>query len=82
MIIRIWHDVDKLLPGMKDYLPVRCINKDECSDFYFMAFYDGEWNFFDEEYNDKMQVTHWCEPIDILESDDGRYNLKEEKDNA
>jgi len=70
--VRTWFDVNDFLPGIKDYMPVRCINKDECSDFYFMALYrDGEWEFFDDKYNDRMQVTHWCNPIKL--NDIGRY---------
>lgn len=75
-IPRIWYDVRKCIPGelfQNRGLPVRCINVDECSDFYFMAWFrkDGTWDFFDEEYNNNMQVTHWCAPIEL--DDEGRY---------
>lgn len=70
----IWYDVKEFLPGedFNEGMPVRCINRDECTDFYFMAYYrheEGIWNFLDEEYdkigNEGMQVTHWCYPFDV-----------------
>ena len=68
MIIRKWYSVKEFFPPDNEFRPVRCINRDECSDFYFMAYYEqstGEWNFFDERYDNKMQVTHWCNPIKL-----------------
>jgi hypothetical protein len=75
-IVRVWYDVDNFLPGSDDFVPVRCINSDAGSEFYFMAiFRKGEWEFFADECNDEMQVTHWCKAIKL--NDDGRYNKKE-----
>lgn len=78
-IPRIWYDVRKCIPGdlfQNRGLPVRCINVDECVDFYFMAYFrsNGTWDFFDDDDLDlqqNMQVTHWCKPIEI--DDEGRY---------
>lgn len=68
----IWHDARIILPSDKEWKIVRCINKDECSDFYFMAMYfpkSGEWNFFDDdkEYERTMQVTHWHDALELEE---------------
>lgn len=57
-----WNNVNDHLPNDSDYKIVRCINSDEEYDFYFMAYYyeeEKKWEFFDEQYEGRMQVTHW-----------------------
>lgn len=61
-LIALWNNVIDRLPNDDDWVIVRCINVDAENDFYFMAHYfsdDKSWNFFDEGYDTKMQVTHW-----------------------
>lgn len=87
-IERTWYNVKKFLPGkdlMNNGMPVRCINRDECTDFYFMAYYrkDGRWDFFDDddlELQKQMQVTHWCAPIEL--DDYGVYEGEDKRDNS
>lgn len=70
-----WYSVEDCMPPNDgDWRIVRTINKDECADFYFMAYYSHEdfrWSYFDEdeiESREKtMQVTHWCNVPQVAE---------------
>ena len=78
-LIALWNDVREQLPPDSNWKIVRCINKDEELDFYFMAYYWVEeklWEFFDYEYNTEMMVTHW-QPRPEIKFDIG---YKQQKD--
>jgi len=79
VIIARWFSVHDFLPKDSDFKITRCINGDEEHDFYFMAYYweeEKKWEFFDEEYEDSMQVTHWLNTPKI--KFDIKYTMEEE----
>lgn len=66
--MNVWYNVQDCMPPDRKFVIVRCIDRSNECDFYFMALYahnTKRWLFFDECYDNKMQVTHWQKTIDL-----------------